>query len=44
MIVTKTIELIFDFVRPNAYLAWQPLRAVAARQGARIEITLLENS
>jgi 2-hydroxychromene-2-carboxylate isomerase len=39
MAVTKTIELIFDFVSPNAYLVWQPLRALAARQGAQIKIT-----
>jgi 2-hydroxychromene-2-carboxylate isomerase len=39
MFVTKTIELIFDFVSPNAYLVWQPLRALAARQGAQIKIT-----
>ena len=37
--MTKTIELIFDFVSPNAYLVWQPLRALAARQGAQITIT-----
>jgi 2-hydroxychromene-2-carboxylate isomerase len=37
--MTKTIELIFDFVSPNAYLVWQPLRALAARQGAAITIT-----
>ena len=37
--MTKTIELIFDFVSPNAYLVWQPLRALAARQGAPIKIT-----
>lgn len=36
---TKTIELIFDFVSPNAYLVWQPLRALAARQGAQVHIT-----
>jgi 2-hydroxychromene-2-carboxylate isomerase len=39
MTMTKTIELIFDFVSPNAYLVWQPLRAVAARQGAQVKIT-----
>ena len=39
MTVTNTIELIFDFVSPNAYLVWQPLRALAARQGAQIKIT-----
>lgn len=37
--MTKTIELIFDFVSPNAYLVWQPLRDLAARQGAQIKIT-----
>lgn len=37
--MTKTIELIFDFVSPNAYLVWQPLRALAERQGAQIKIT-----
>lgn len=37
--MTKTIEFIFDFVSPNAYLVWQPLRALAARQGAQIKIT-----
>jgi 2-hydroxychromene-2-carboxylate isomerase len=37
--VAKTIELIFDFVSPNAYLVWQPLRALAARHDAQIEIT-----
>jgi 2-hydroxychromene-2-carboxylate isomerase len=37
--LTRTIELIFDFVSPNAYLVWQPLRALAARQSAQIKIT-----
>lgn len=37
--MTKTIELIFDFVSPNAYLVWQPLRELAGRQGAQIQIT-----
>ncbi|MFN5882060.1 MAG: 2-hydroxychromene-2-carboxylate isomerase [Burkholderiales bacterium] len=37
--MSKTIELIFDFVSPNAYLVWQPLRALAARQGAQLKIT-----
>ena len=35
----KTIELIYDFVSPNAYLIWQPLREIAARQQADIKIT-----
>jgi 2-hydroxychromene-2-carboxylate isomerase len=39
MNMTKTIELIFDFVSPNGYLVWQPLRDLAARQGAQIVIT-----
>jgi 2-hydroxychromene-2-carboxylate isomerase len=39
MSMSKTIELIFDFVSPNAYLVWQPLRALAARQGAQLKIT-----
>lgn len=37
--MTKTIELIFDFVSPNAYLVWQPLRTVAARHGVEVKIT-----
>jgi 2-hydroxychromene-2-carboxylate isomerase len=37
--MTRAIELIFDFVSPNAYLVWQPLRALAARQGAHLIIT-----
>lgn len=37
--MTRTVELIFDFVSPNAYLVWQPLRDLAARQGAEITIT-----
>ena len=35
----KTIELIFDFVSPNAYLAYYPLKAIAARHGAELLIT-----
>lgn len=37
--MSKTIELIYDFVSPNAYLVWQPLRAIAARTHAQIKIT-----
>lgn len=37
--MTKTIEFIFDFVSPNGYLAWWPLREIAARNGAAITIT-----
>lgn len=34
----KTIELVFDFVSPNAYLIWQPLKALAEKHGAQIEV------
>ena len=37
--MSKTVELIFDFVSPNAYLVWQPLKAVAEKYGATIAIT-----
>ncbi|MEJ6593738.1 2-hydroxychromene-2-carboxylate isomerase [Parasphingorhabdus sp.] len=37
--MSKTIELIFDFVSPNAYLIWQPLSDLAEKHGATIEIT-----
>ena len=37
--MSKTIELIFDFVSPNAYLVWGPLQDLAERTGAAIEIT-----
>ncbi len=37
--MSKTLELIFDFVSPNAYLVWRPLREIAARQGADLRIT-----
>ncbi|MEE4153748.1 MAG: 2-hydroxychromene-2-carboxylate isomerase [Erythrobacter sp.] len=33
------VELIFDFVSPNAYLIWQPLREVVRRTGAELEVT-----
>lgn len=35
----KSVELIFDFVSPNAYLIWQPLQDIAARHGAEIVVT-----
>lgn len=35
----KTVEFIYDCVSPNAYLVWQPLKDIAQRQGASIEIT-----
>ena len=37
--MSKTIELIFDFVSPNAYLIWSPLKALAEKHGANIAIT-----
>lgn len=36
--MAKTIELIFDFVSPNAYLIWQPLKALAEKHGANIAV------
>ena len=36
--MTKTIELIFDFVSPNAYLIWQPLKTRADKYSATIEV------
>ncbi len=35
----KQVELLFDFVSPNAYLAYYPLKDIASRQGAEIVIT-----
>ncbi|WP_298194297.1 2-hydroxychromene-2-carboxylate isomerase [Novosphingobium sp.] len=37
--MTRTIEFIFDFVSPNGYLVWQPLKDLAARKGATITLT-----
>mgnify|MGYP003638313586 FL=1 len=37
--MTKTIELIFDFVSPNAYLIWSPLKALAEKHGGAIAVT-----
>jgi 2-hydroxychromene-2-carboxylate isomerase len=34
----KTIEFVFDFGSPNAYLALPPLREIAARHGATIAL------
>ncbi len=38
-IMTKTIEFIFDFGSPNAYLAWHGLQPVLERTGAALDIT-----
>ena len=37
--MTKTVEFIFDFVSPNGYLAWYPLRKIIARHGAELVVT-----
>lgn len=37
-ITTKTVDFIFDFGSPNAYLAWKLLPAIAARHAARVEL------
>jgi 2-hydroxychromene-2-carboxylate isomerase len=36
--VTKTVDFIFDFGSPNAYLSYQVLPAIAARHGASVNI------
>ncbi|MEP0190634.1 MAG: 2-hydroxychromene-2-carboxylate isomerase [Erythrobacter sp.] len=33
------VELVFDFVSPNAYLVWWPLRELIKRTGAQLDIT-----
>lgn len=37
--MTKTLEFIFDFGSPNAYLAWHALEPILARTGAALNIT-----
>lgn len=37
--MTKTLEFIFDFGSPNAYLAWHGLQPVLERTGATLDIT-----
>lgn len=39
MTSTKTIELIFDFVSPNGYLIWGPLKDIVHEHGATLKIT-----
>ena len=34
----KTVEFVFDFASPNAYLAWRVLPKLLERSGARIEL------
>lgn len=37
--MANRIELIFDFVSPNAYLVWWPLRDLMKRTGAELDVT-----
>ena len=37
--VSKTVDFIFDFGSPNAYLAWKVLPAIAERQGATVNLS-----
>ncbi|MGB3740179.1 MAG: 2-hydroxychromene-2-carboxylate isomerase [Pontixanthobacter sp.] len=37
--MTKTVELIFDIVSPNAYFAYWPLKDIAAKHGADLIVT-----
>lgn len=37
--MANRIELIFDFVSPNAYLIWWPLRDLVKRTGAELDVT-----
>ncbi len=37
--MTKNIELLFDFVSPNAYMVWQPLKDILKAHGASLTIT-----
>jgi len=36
--MNKAIELVFDFVSPNAYLIWHPLKQLAEKHGSKIEV------
>ena len=36
--MSKTVDFIFDFGSPNAYLAWKLLPTIAARQGAQVAV------
>lgn len=36
--MTLTVDFIFDFGSPNAYLAWKVLPGIAARTGARVNL------
>ena len=36
--MAKRIELVFDFVSPNAYMIWWPLRELVQRTGAELDV------
>lgn len=36
--MTKRVELVFDFVSPNAYLIWWPLRELVDRYEAELDV------
>ena len=36
--MANRVELIFDFVSPNAYLVWWPLRDLIRRSGAELDV------
>ena len=36
--MTKRVGLVFDFVSPNAYLIWWPLRDLVRRTGAELDV------
>ena len=36
--MTKRVELVFDFVSPNAYLVWWPLRELCDRHEAALDV------
>ena len=36
--MANRVELIFDFVSPNAYMVWWPLRDIVKRTGAELDV------
>lgn len=37
--MTKSVEFLFDFASPNAYLSWRALRPILERTGAALTVT-----
>lgn len=37
--MTRTVEFILDLAAPNGYLAWYPLKEIAAKTGAELVVT-----